>query len=32
MEPAPVRHKSMFYALVAFSFGVLGLAIILLSL
>ena len=32
MEPAPIRHKSLFYPLVTFSFGVLGLAIILLSL
>jgi hypothetical protein len=32
MEPAPIRNKPLFYGLVTLSFGLLGLAIILLSL
>ncbi|MEP4053315.1 MAG: hypothetical protein ABJN22_13815 [Litorimonas sp.] len=31
MEPAPIRNKPLFYGLVTISFGLLGLAIILLS-
>ena len=31
MASAPIRNKPLFYGLVALSFGLLGLAVILLS-
>ncbi len=32
MEPAPIRNKPLFYALLIFAFGLLAAGIVLLSL